>query len=132
MFKKNENFKEIYRSSRHLVGTNNRNCFPRNLKKLTLRLGTLKRDLLYQLMVRSLIYKSQLCKLKLYMIFVYAKNIELRMYETRIKKVNRIKPLKARAHVLIAANRKMLGKFNFLCSFHTWVSFLKIYGFNYY
>ena len=24
----------------------------------------------------------------------------------------------------------MLGKFNFLCSFHIWVSFLKIYGFN--
>ena len=46
------------------------------LKKLTLRLGTLKRDLLYQLMVRSLISKSQLCKLKLDMIFVYAKNIE--------------------------------------------------------
>ena len=56
------------------------------LKKLTLRLGTLKRNLLYQLMVRSLISKSQLCKLKLDMIFVYAKNIELRMYETRIKK----------------------------------------------
>lgn len=86
MFQKNENFKEIYRSSRHLVGTNKRNCFSRNLKKLTLRLGTLKRDLLYQLMVRSLISKSQFCKLKLDMIFVYAINIELRMYETRIKK----------------------------------------------
>ena len=24
----------------------------------------------------------------------------------------------------------MLGKFNFLCSFHIWVSLLKIYGFN--
>ena len=30
----------------------------------------------------------------------------------------------------IAANWKMLGKFNFLCSFHIWVSFLKIYGFS--
>ena len=26
----------------------------------------------------------------------------------------------------------MLEKFNFLCSFHNWVSFLKIYGFNEY
>ena len=24
----------------------------------------------------------------------------------------------------------MLGKFNFLCSFHIWASFLKIYGFS--
>ena len=34
--------------------------------------------------------------------------------------------LKAGAHVQIAANWKMLGYFNFLCSFHIWVSFLKI------
>ena len=38
--------------------------------------------------------------------------------------------LKAGAQVWIAASRKMLGKFNFLCSFHIWVSFLKIYGFS--
>ena len=32
--------------------------------------------------------------------------------------------------VYITANWKILGKFNFLSSFHIWVSFLKIYGFN--
>ena len=40
------------------------------------------------------------------------------------------KHLKVRAQVQIAANQKMLGKFNFLHIFHIWVSFLKIYGFN--
>ena len=51
-------------------------------------------------------------------------------YEWKILSSGTISHKQTNQVLFSLANRKMLGKFNFLCSFHIWVSFLKIYGFN--